>query len=326
MMSNLRQRVIEYLGLALVLLALVAFFGTLTEHFFSATTLRTVANQMPEAVLVAVGMTYVLVIGGIDLSVGAVLGLGGAVLGASLTRWGLPLPAAIAVCVGVGAGCGLFNGLTVVRWSLPSFIVTLGMLEAARGGTYLVSASRTAYVGAQVERIAEIDLAGLSLPFLCAIAVAVLGQLVLTRTVFGRYMIAIGTNEEAVRLSGIDPRPVKVAVFVISGVLASLASVGNVARLGASDPNAGIGFELSAIAAVVIGGTSLMGGRGSVVNSVLGVAIIAVLENGLAQMGAQEPAKRLVTGAVIVGAVILDYYRARLRRRSAALPRPMPSR
>ena len=225
----------------------------------------------------------------------------------------------------VGAACGAFNGLTVVRWSLPSFIVTLGTLEAARGGTYLVSGSRTAYVGAQVERIAEIQVGGLSLPFLVAIAVAVLAQVVLTRTVFGRYMVAIGTNEEAVRLSGIDPAPVKVAVFVISGLLASLASIGNVARLGAADPNAGIGFELSAIAAVVIGGTSLMGGRGSVVNSVLGVAIIAVLENGLAQMGAQEPVKRLVTGAVIISAVILDYYRTRLRRTPTVRPDPAPA-
>jgi ribose transport system permease protein len=137
---------------------------------------------------------------------------------------------------------------------------------------------------------------------------------VLSRTVFGRYAAAIGTNEEAVRLAGIDPRPVKLAVFMLAGALAGIAGIVYTARLGAADPNAGIGFELQAIAAVVVGGTSLMGGRGSVVGSFLGVLIIAVLGSGLAQAGAQEPTKRLVTGAVIVAAVVGDA----LRRRQGA--------
>jgi len=308
---NLRQHLSEYLALLLVLLILGAFFSAVTDHFFSMTTFRTIANQAPESILIAVGMTFVLIVAGIDLSVGSLLGLCGAVLGFCLTRHSFPLPVAILTCLAVGAVGGLLNGLVIVRWALPAFIVTLGMLEAARGGAYLVSGSKTAYIGPQIERLAEINLVGMSLPFLIAIAVAVAGQVVLTRTVFGRYMTAIGTNEEAARLAGIDPRPIKVAVFVISGLLAAIASVGNVARLGAADPNAGIGFELNAIAAVVIGGTSLMGGRGSVVNSVLGVLIIAVLENGLAQMGAQEPVKRIVTGGVIVAAVILDHYRVK---------------
>ena len=312
--AGIRRRLAEHVGLLLALAALIGFFTFATSHFWSLTTFRTVANQAPEAILVSVGMTYVLIIGGIDLSVGSVLGLSGAILGLCLTRAQLSLPLALACCVLVGTACGLLNGLTIVRWALPSFIVTLGMLEAARGGTYLVAQSKTAYVGESIERLSEFGVAGLSLPFVLSIAIVVLAQVVLTRTVFGRYMLAIGTNEEAVRLSGINPRPVQVAVFAISGTLAALAAISNVSRLGAADPNAGIGLELSAIAAVVIGGTSLMGGRGSVVNSLLGVLIIAVLENGLAQMGAQEPAKRLVTGAVIVAAVILDYYRTRLRR------------
>jgi len=132
------------------------------------------------------------------------------------------------------------------------------------------------------------------------------------RTVFGRYVVAIGTNEEAVRLSGIDPRPVKLAVFALSGLLAGLGGVFNAAYLESADPNAGIGMELSAIAAVVIGGTSLMGGRGSVVNSFSGVLIIAVLQTGLAQVGASEPMKRVITGTVIVAAVVADVYRHRL--------------
>jgi ribose transport system permease protein len=128
-------------------------------------------------------------------------------------------------------------------------------------------------------------------------------------------MVAIGTNEEAVRLSGIDPRPIKVAVFALCGLLAGVAAVVHTSRLASADPNAGTGLELQAIAAVVIGGTSLMGGRGSVIRSFLGVLIIAVLVAGLAAVGAKEPAKRVITGCVIVAAVIADYYRHRLRGR-----------
>jgi len=187
------------------------------------------------------------------------------------------------------------------------------MLEIARGAAYLVTDSRTIYIGGPVEVITEVSILGLSFPFIIAVAIVVAGQLVLSRTVFGRYLIAIGTNEEAVRLSGIDPRPLKLAVFALCGFLTSIAAVIHTARLSSANPNAGYGLELQAIAAVVIGGTSLMGGRGSVVSSFFGVLIIAVLGTGLAQIGAQESTKRLITGCVIVAAVILDHYRHRIR-------------
>jgi ribose transport system permease protein len=160
-----------------------------------------------------------------------------------------------------------------------------------------------------VERIGDASVLGLSLPFVAAVLVVGLGQVVLSRTVFGRYMVAVGTSEEAVRLSGIDTGAVKAAVFVVSGLLAALGAVLHTARLGSADPNAGAGFELQAIAAVVIGGTSLLGGRGSVVSSFFGVVIMAVLGTGLAQVGVQDPSKRLITGGVIVAAVIADRYR-----------------
>jgi ribose transport system permease protein len=192
------------------------------------------------------------------------------------------------------------------------------MLEIARGGAYLVTGSRTQYIGSAVEVVADTSVLGLSLPFVLAIVIVVTGQLVLSRTVFGRYLIAIGTNEEAVRLSGIDPRPYKLAVFMLCGLLTALAAVVHTSRLASANPNAGVGFELEAIAAVVIGGTSLMGGRGSVVRSFLGVLIIAVLGSGLNQLGAQEPTKRLITGAVIVAAVIADHYRHRLAGKAGA--------
>lgn len=303
--------VLELLGLVAVLVLLVAAFSLATERFFTLLTLRTIANQVPEAVIAAVGLTFVLVVAGIDLSVGSVLALSSAVLGVAMVRLDLGLLSGALLAVGTGIGCGAVNGLLSVRLALPSFIVTLGTLEMARGATYLVTRSQTQYVGSAVEVLSEASLLGLSFPFLAAVALVAVAQFVLSRTVFGRHALAIGTNEEAVRLSGIDPRPVKLAVFVVSGACAGLAGIVYTARLASADPNAAVGFELQVIAAVVVGGTSLMGGRGSVVGSFLGVLIIAVLGSGLAQAGAQEPTKRLVTGAVIVAAVVIDHFRRR---------------
>jgi ribose transport system permease protein len=310
--ERMGRLVADYLGMAVALGVLVAIFGVTAKNFFTLTTFRTIANQVPDATVAAVGMTFVLIIAGIDLSVGSVLALSAAVLGMALVNWGLPLPLAVAVCLLVGLICGAANGLIVIRWHLPSFIVTLGMLEAARGATHLVTQSSTIYIGAPIDVITRTGVFGLSLPFIAAIAIVVAGQLALSRTIFGRYLVAIGTNEEAVRLSGIDPRPYKLTVFVLSGLLAALAAVIRTARMSSADPNTASGFELQVIAAVVIGGTSLMGGQGSVVNSFFGVLIIAVLGAGLAQVGIRDEYKRLITGCVIVAAVILDQYRHRL--------------
>lgn len=312
-----RAAIAEYAGLGIALLALIAIFSLSTGRFLSLTTLRTIANQIPDALVIAVGMTLVMISGGIDLSVGSVMALCGALLGVGLIDWHLPLPIAIALCVLAGLACGLLNGWVTVKWKLPSFIVTLGMLEAARGGAYLVTGSETKYIGGAVERIAANTLGGLSLPFLVAILLVIIAQFLLLRTIWGRYLMVVGANEQAAWYSGIDPRPVKVAVFGASGLLAGVAAVLQCARLSSADPNAGTGAELQAIAACVIGGTSLLGGRGSVLRTLFGVLLIAVLGAGLSQIGAREPTKRLVTGCVILAAVILDFYRARMARRES---------
>jgi ribose transport system permease protein len=302
----------DYLGLLVVLAALFVVFGTLSDRFFTLRTFATVANQVPDLAVVAVGMTFVLVVGGIDLSVGSVLALAGALLGMGLSEWGLSFGTAAATALLAGLLCGLLNGLVSVSFSVPSFIVTLGTLEIARGAAYLVTGSRTAYIGPAIEPLgAPLSGIGLSPAFLAAVVLVFAGQAALSRTVFGRYAVAIGTNEEAVRLSGIDPRPTRIAVFALAGLLSGLGGLFHAGRLAAADPNAAVGLELSAIAAVVLGGTSLMGGRGSVVRSFFGVLVIAVLQSGLAQIGASEPAKRVVTGLVIVAAVIGDGLRAR---------------
>lgn len=313
-MKLMPARIAEYLGMLASLALLVVLFSALSGHFFTRITFTTLANQIPALTVIAVGMTLVLIVAGIDLSVGSVMALGAAVMAVARVEWQLPLPVAILLCLAVGLLAGIGSGFVTVRWAIPSFIVTLGMLEIARGAAYLVTESRSVFVGSAADTIGmPLPIVGLSPAFILAVLVVIAGQILLSRTVLGRHMVAIGTNREAVRLSGIDPRPVILTVFALSGLLSGVAGVFHVAYLESADPNAGIGMELSAIAAVVIGGTSLMGGRGSVISSFLGVLIIAVLQTGLAQIGATEPAKRIVTGAVIVAAVILDAYRHTLR-------------
>jgi len=302
----------EHLGLLFVLTGLITLFSFQNEHFLSLITFTTLANQLPTLTVIAIGMTFVLIVAGIDLSVGSVMAFSGAVLGVALVDVGLPLWLACFLCLLCGLICGTANGLISTRWSIPSFIVTLGMLEIARGGAYLTTNSQTKYIGNAVEIIsAPLPGIGLSPALLISISIVLCAQLVLTRTVFGRYAIAIGSNEEAVHLSGINVRFWKLLVFAVSGLLAGLGGLFHVAYLQSADPNAGIGLELAAIAAVVIGGTRLSGGKGSVINTFLGVVIIAILQTGLAQLGVSEPGKRIITGVVIIVAVVLDVYRNR---------------
>ncbi|MBV9851243.1 MAG: ABC transporter permease [Armatimonadetes bacterium] len=310
---SLQTALIEYAGLTAVLAGLVIFFSLKAGHFLDRATFVTIANQIPAAVIIAVGMTFVLIAGEIDLSVGSVLGVSGATLGLLMVHLHQPLLPAVLGCLAVGLACGAVNGLVTTAFRLPSFIVTLGMLEIARGGSYWVTDSQTQYIGSPIAPVASTTVFGLSLPFGLALLLVVVGQIVLSRTVFGRHLVAAGTNAEAARLAGIAPRRLKFTVLALSGLLAALAAVIDTSRFQSADPNAGIGFELQAIAAVVIGGTSLLGGRGSVVSSLFGVLIIAVLGAGLAALGVKDEVKRVVTGCVIIVAVILDQYRGRLK-------------
>lgn len=313
--SPWHQEMGTYLGLTVVLIAMVALFSSLSDYFFTRETLLSIANEVPALAVMAVGMTFVLIIAGIDLSVGSVLALCAAVSAAAMLQWDWGAWGAALLGLAVGLVCGAITGGISVAWQLPAFIVSLGMLETVRGAAYLVTDSRTQYVGDAMGGLAAPWLGGLSSAFFIALLVVVVGQLVLSRTVFGRYVVGIGTNEEAMRLAGVDPRPVRIAVYAATGLLAGLAGLMQSARLEAADPNAGAGMELQVIAAVVIGGTSLMGGRGSVISTFFGVLIIAVLEAGLAQIGASEPSKRIITGVVIVVAVVVDTLRQRRSQR-----------
>jgi ribose transport system permease protein len=291
---------------------LILLFGRLSSGFLSTASLGAVANRIPALLLTATGMTLLMVTGGIDLSVGSVLGLCGAMVGVAMVDFGWGLTGAIVLSILLGCLIGGVNGLVSVKLRLPSFIVSLGMLEIARGLAFLATHSQTKYIGAAVEGIGTaIDGWVVSPAFVVALAVVALGQALLSYTILGRYLIAVGANREAASLSGVPVDRTRLWAHAILGALTGLAAVINCSRLGSADPNAGVGFELSVIAAVVVGGTSLLGGRGSVVKSFLGVLIVATLEAGLVQIGATEPVKRVVTGAVIVIAVFADTWRRR---------------
>ena len=310
--TRIKAIVIQYGGLLVAIAVLVLFFGAMTKNFFTATTLLTVANTIPDITVVAVGMTLVLIAGGIDLSVGSVMAFSGSLLGVLLLSHKWPLAMAAGGAVLLGALCGGLNGWISAYFRIPAFIVTLGMLEVARGGAAWMTDSTTQYVGSSLGWVSEpLPAIGLSVSFLLSIMIVLLGQWVLHRTVLGRLAIAVGTNAESVRMSGIATTPIFVSLYCISGALCGVAAIMQSSKLSTVDPNAGVGMELSAIAACVIGGTSLRGGQGSVISTFFGVLVISILQTGLAQMGISDPIKRMITGGVIILAVLIDAMRKR---------------
>lgn len=317
--------VLRNAGIGLALLALVAFFSVFTEHFLTPGNITNILTQVSINIVLAVGMTFVILIGGIDLSVGSVLAFAAVIAGQAINLPGLGAGSAIllATLAGVLAGtlCGIANGVLTAWWGLPSFIITLGMLNIARGAALQVSNAETLYsFPPAFNAFGAASVGGVPLIFVVALALVLVAWFVLSRTVFGRLLYAIGNNEEAVRLAGHPVFGYKVAAFTICGMTAGIAAVIYMARLNIASPIAGIGFELNAIAAVIIGGTSLSGGRGSVIGTLIGAFIIGVLANGLILLGLSDFMRQMITGLVIIVAVILDHYRARFSAGAAGRP------
>lgn len=290
-------------GLVVGLLAFGAFLAVATPSgtFLSGRNLLFVLLQISVNTVLAAGMTAVILSGGIDLSVGSIVALAG-VVSADLAASGLPLTLAAAGGVGTGALLGLVNGASVVYLRVAPFIATLAMMTAARGLAYLYAD------GVSIGDLPAGFLAWGTAPVPVLVAGAVvLGMFVLLRrTVLGRHVYAVGASEEAARLSGVRTGHVKLAVYTLMGALAGLGGLLLAARLGAGDPKSGQLFELTAIAAVVVGGTSLAGGRGGIAGTILGALIIGVLDNGLVLLDVSAFYQMVVKGAVILGAVALD--------------------
>lgn len=304
------------------LVAMVLALSLLSESFFTSDNLFNVMRQISVNLCISVGMTLVILTGGIDLSVGSILALSGAVA-AGLVKSGLQFVGinlhvgftffgVVVVALLIGGLLGWFNGQMVTRFKVPPFIATLGMLTIARGMTMLYTNGHPITgLGAQFEYLGTGWFCGIPMPVLVAVLVVVLFALFMRKAPWGRYIYAIGGNERAARLSGIDVNRVKCFVYTVAGVLSAVAALIVTARLDSAQPNAGSGYELDSIAAVVIGGTSLNGGKGSVWGTVIGALIIGVLNNGLVLMNVSPFWQQVIKGLVILLAVIMDRMNAK---------------
>jgi ribose transport system permease protein len=294
------------LGTLSGLLGLVVALWALSPHFLTISNLLNVAEQATIIAIVAVGMTFVIITAGIDLSVGSVLAFAGVVMASALHQ-GVPLPVALLVGLGIGLLCGLVNGLLITIGRLPPFIATLGMMSVARGTALMFTEGRPVSGFSEGFRsLATGEVLRVPTPVIIMIVVYVTAFFILGRTKLGRYTYAIGGNEEAALLSGINVKLYKSLVYGLAGMLSGLAAILLTARLNSAQPIAGMNYELDAIAATVIGGTSLLGGEGTVLGTLIGALIMAVLRNGLNLLGVSSFIQQIVIGSVIIVAVLID--------------------
>ena len=315
----------------LILALLLIVFSALAPEFMTVNNLSILAKHISISALLAIGMTFVVLAGGIDLSVGSIAGLGGIVAGILITRGiviagvthyppiALVLLLTIIVCIAIGT----LNGILIARAAVAPFIATLGTLYIARGTALLLSNGHTfpgldglpAHHNTGFTTLGQGFLFGLPLPVWIMIAVALFAAVVAAKTPFGRHLYAVGGNERAARLAGIRVDRIKVLTYIFSSLCAALVGLIIASQLESAHPATGESFELNAIAAVVLGGTSLMGGRGSVGGSVIGACVIGVLADGLIMLGVSEFWQIVIKGVVIVAAVAIDQLQARLQDR-----------
>ncbi|MFI7131706.1 ABC transporter permease [Nonomuraea sp. NPDC050153] len=299
-------------GSLAALVVLVVALSLLSGDFLSVTNLLNVGVQAAVTAILAFGSTFVIITGGIDLSVGAVAALSAIVLAWTAADSGLPWPLATLVALAVGIGCGLVNAALIAYGKLPPFIATLAMLGVARGLALVVSQGSPIEMPEAVSHLGDTVGGFLPVPVLVMALMGVITAVVLNRTYAGRAMYALGGNEEAARLSGIAVSRQKLVTYALSGAFAAVAGIVLASRLASAQPQAASGYELDAIAAVVIGGASLSGGKGRALGTLVGALILAVLRNGLNLLSVSAFWQQVVIGVVIALAVLLDT----LRRRS----------
>jgi ribose/xylose/arabinose/galactoside ABC-type transport system permease subunit len=295
-----------------VILVLGAYLTIANPRFLSIDNLMNIARNYSDIGIGAVGMTLVLLIGGIDLSVASVMALGGLVAAMAMVTWGLPVPVAIVLGVAAGAVAGATNGFFVQRLRVPPFIATLGMLGVARG-VVVGSTSGMGVSGlpAEFTAIGQGYIGFVPIPVIVMVAVAVVVGLFLAYHLWGTYIFSIGGNETAAILTGLPVARVKVFVYVVCGLLAALAGVLLASRVGISLPGQSLGYELQVIAAAVIGGVSLTGGRGTVLGAVLGAMLIGLIQNALVLLQVPPYWTQAFIGGIIVLAAVVDIFRQR---------------
>jgi ribose transport system permease protein len=326
-MTERRKDLVQKFAAFGSLVALAIVFSLTSDSFFSLNNGMSVALQVTSIAILGIGATCVIITGGIDLSVGSVLALSG-VVAAMLVKAGWPVPVGMLVGVLVGAFCGVCNGLCITRLRLPPFIATLGMMLVARGVALQITGARpvsglpesfgTLGNGALLRVVHEtggpfpdVVFPGVPYPVILMAALAVVVSITLSRTSFGRHIYAVGSNSEAARLSGVKVARVTLMTYVISGALAGLTGCVLMSRLITAQPNEGVMYELDAIASAVIGGTSLIGGIGSISGTIIGAFVIGILRNGLNMNGVSSFTQQIIIGLVILLTVWIDQMRNR---------------
>ncbi|MGL4590111.1 MAG: ABC transporter permease [Mycoplasmatales bacterium] len=297
-------------GIYFALVVLVIFFSIMNSNFLTTGNVVNLLRQISVNGLISIGMTFVIITGGIDLSVGSVLGLMSSVM-ALLLVGGMPFTIVLPIVLVIGALFGMINGLLISKVKLQPFIVTLATMTIFRGVTYVLTNGKpisNLTTSNFFEFIGRGDIAGIPVPVIIFAAAFIGAYIILNKTVYGRNIYAIGGNETAAILSGLNANRIKTSVYVIAGFLSTLAGIILISRLNSAQPNLGVGYELDAIAAVVIGGTSLSGGRGKISGTLIGILIIGVISNGLNIMGVNAFYQEIIKGLIILGAVLLDRF------------------
>ncbi|GAA3634696.1 ABC transporter permease [Microbacterium awajiense] len=300
------------------LIVIVVVFSFLSPHFFTVNNIISILVAATVVGILALGTTFVIITGGIDLSIGTGMILCGVMTGVFLTYWGWPLWAGVLGAIAFGAVIGLVNGVNVSILGIPPFIATLGMMLIASGLSLVISGTSPIYFNdtpgfGDIMNLPIIPGTRFPLGVAIFLAVIVIAAFVLSKTIIGRYAFSIGSNEAATALSGVNVKKWKILIYTMSGLFVGLAGVLSASRLSSAQPTGGLGVELEAIAAVIIGGTSLAGGKGSIVGTVIGALIMAVLTNGLRIISVPQEWQSIAVGIVILVAVYLDM----LRRRAA---------
>lgn len=309
-----QQRVLAFASL----IALLLVFSIASPNFIQMSNIIAILQATSVNGVLAIAATLVIITGGIDLSVGTLMTFTAVMAGVILTYAGFPLPFGIAAAIGFGALCGLCSGTLVAKLKLPPFIATLGMMLILKGLSLVISGTRPIYFNDTpgFDQISRGSFIGDIIPAMpipngvvILFLVAAIVSFILNKTVLGRYTFALGSNEEAVRLSGVNVDRWKIAIYALSGGICGIAGLLIASRLNSAQPALGLGYELEAIAAVVIGGTSLAGGRGTILGTLIGALIMAVLTNGLRVLSVAQEWQTIVTGAIIILAVYADIIR-----------------
>lgn len=309
------KTLLDKYGIAFAVVAEIIMFAILSPYFFSSENFLNVSLQISITAIIAVGMTLVILTAGIDLSVGALVAFTG-VIATSILKLDLPFPAVMALALLGGMSIGLVSGalagVFTTKFNITPFIVTLALMTIWRGASYIVTDGRPVWgLPDQFAFLGSGRFLEIPIPTIIMIVIYIVAYILLTRTPFGRYIYAVGGNKEAARLSGINTNAVLLKVYMICGALSSLSGILLASRMNSGQPNAGLMYELDVIAAVVVGGTSLFGGRGSVIGTFLGAMLIGILRNGLNLLNVNSYVQQVVVGVVILLAVLIDNVKKR---------------